>query len=698
MKGGITSGVVYPWAVCELATRYRLESVGGASAGAIAAVGAAAAEHGRHTPTGGFTTLAALPAVIATVLSDLFQPQRSTSAVFHLLLAAVSKPQSRGAKLVKPLAIAGRFLRAVLGSDRAGVLWVLPLAAVAAIALGFGADTFDDWLAGLVQLAAILAAVGALVPKAALGLRAGLLALAVVGTAPVAVYGDARHAWALALWALVCVLVFVLGGVAAVAVAAGRAIAGNSYGLVTGTTPSAARRGSTVPPLGDWLHGVVNEAAGRTAADAPLTFGDLLRGRPDDQHGVQLVVMTTCLSQSRSYRIPNDFGWTTDIQDRWFFDVDELRAVMPKPVVDHLVLRARALDLGDDEEWRWLCTVLAPLLPLPPPQDWPLVMAARMSLSFPVLLSAVPLRKVDWTLEANAAALSAMRAGNPAAPGPAAERCWFSDGGITSNFPVHFFDSLLPRRPTFGINLRHFHPDHEPAPGVVVPEAEKVYLPLTNRGGIDEWWSRFDEGKSGLAAVLSFLGAIKTTALNWGDNEQMKVPGYRDRVAHISHSTSEGGMNLDMPGQIVDALSERGRIAGERLRTAFTTPGDANRQTDWRNHKWVRLRTSAALMDEALREIRAAYAASDPTGVASYDELLRLSPAEQPSYEATVQQRELLRTLFDGWPDAEGGILAVADHAAEAVALNPNVSPLRKAPSPLPELRVMPGHRPRIDT
>src|SRR5262249_11769704 len=80
MKGGITSGVVYPLAVCELATRYRFESVGGASAGAIAAVGAAAAEHGRHTSKGGFPVLAALPDEVATVLPDLFQPQRSTSA------------------------------------------------------------------------------------------------------------------------------------------------------------------------------------------------------------------------------------------------------------------------------------------------------------------------------------------------------------------------------------------------------------------------------------------------------------------------------------------------------------------------------------------------------------------------------------------------------------------------------------------
>jgi hypothetical protein len=37
MQGGMTSGVVYPLAACELATKFRFRNVGGASAGAIAA-------------------------------------------------------------------------------------------------------------------------------------------------------------------------------------------------------------------------------------------------------------------------------------------------------------------------------------------------------------------------------------------------------------------------------------------------------------------------------------------------------------------------------------------------------------------------------------------------------------------------------------------------------------------------------------
>jgi hypothetical protein len=53
MKGGITSGIVYPPAVIEMARWYRSRSIGGTSAGAIAAVVTAAAEYGRAS--GGFT-------------------------------------------------------------------------------------------------------------------------------------------------------------------------------------------------------------------------------------------------------------------------------------------------------------------------------------------------------------------------------------------------------------------------------------------------------------------------------------------------------------------------------------------------------------------------------------------------------------------------------------------------------------------
>src|SRR4051794_16677289 len=64
MKAGITSGVVYPGAVVRLAKRYRFRSIGGTSAGALAAAAAAAAEYGRAA--GGFDKLATVPAELGS--------------------------------------------------------------------------------------------------------------------------------------------------------------------------------------------------------------------------------------------------------------------------------------------------------------------------------------------------------------------------------------------------------------------------------------------------------------------------------------------------------------------------------------------------------------------------------------------------------------------------------------------------------
>src|SRR3954453_16153208 len=76
MKGGITSGVVYPLAVCRLAQSYKFRNLGGSSAGGIAAAFAAAAESNRAA--GGFQHLAKLPELLGNSLAKLFQPSAAT--------------------------------------------------------------------------------------------------------------------------------------------------------------------------------------------------------------------------------------------------------------------------------------------------------------------------------------------------------------------------------------------------------------------------------------------------------------------------------------------------------------------------------------------------------------------------------------------------------------------------------------------
>lgn len=78
MKGGITSGVVYPKAIAELAKEFRFKNVGGTSAGAIAAALAAAAEYARVSGKGaGFARLEQLP----DFLYEGSRPSRATGAV-----------------------------------------------------------------------------------------------------------------------------------------------------------------------------------------------------------------------------------------------------------------------------------------------------------------------------------------------------------------------------------------------------------------------------------------------------------------------------------------------------------------------------------------------------------------------------------------------------------------------------------------
>jgi len=82
MKGGITSGVVYPAAVVEIAKKFTFKNIGGTSAGAIAAALTAAAER-RRTRDGandGFDRLGKVPDWLALEnhLFRLFVPNAGT--------------------------------------------------------------------------------------------------------------------------------------------------------------------------------------------------------------------------------------------------------------------------------------------------------------------------------------------------------------------------------------------------------------------------------------------------------------------------------------------------------------------------------------------------------------------------------------------------------------------------------------------
>ena len=122
MKGGVTSGVVYPYAVLEIAREYRFRSIGGTSAGAIAAVFAAAAEYSRTVrgDPGGFERLQNRCILIPSILADLFQPEPRFRALMRYLLFA-----QKGGVLRWIFGLAFAFpLTALIGTVlMAGLLW-----------------------------------------------------------------------------------------------------------------------------------------------------------------------------------------------------------------------------------------------------------------------------------------------------------------------------------------------------------------------------------------------------------------------------------------------------------------------------------------------------------------------------------------------------------------------------------------------
>ncbi|HET9227984.1 MAG TPA: hypothetical protein VFR31_15015, partial [Thermoanaerobaculia bacterium] len=306
-----------------------------------------------------------------------------------------------------------------------------------------------------------------------------------------------------------------------------------------------------------WMAGLLDEMAGKTGS--PLTFGDL------QARQINLEVMTTNLTHGVPVRLPFS-------SREFFFNPAELRSFFPGPIVEWMEAHPFVPENEDDKELiRWIVEQ-TPYRPLPAPAHLPVVVAARMSLSFPVLISAIPLYAIDWSLKRNQDLKKAGKA-------PELGRCWFSDGGIGSNFPVHFFDGLLPSRPTFGINLRPFHPDHPKDP---YEESNNVRFPDRAGQEIRPSWAKID-------GLFSFLGTILNTMQNWVDSTQMRLPGYRDRVVHVQLTEDEGGMNLTMPPERVEALTKRGLAAGQKLQTI-----------DWDGHRWTRYRTAMSQLQEKL--------------------------------------------------------------------------------------------------
>ncbi|MCI1279132.1 MAG: patatin-like phospholipase family protein [Nitrospira sp.] len=607
MKGGITSGVVYPKAIELLSHQYRFKSIGGTSAGAIEAVVTAAAEYQRrHTGSrAGFDLLAGLPMELQqevapgkSKLLSLFQPQPTMRRLFSVLIGALNCEET-----------SARIARII-----AGFLWAYWPATLAALFVSVAGGVIGGgWFAAILTLVI------------ALPLLVGFW-----------VYVDVTQ----------------------------RMVA-NDLGLCSGLTEDARHEALT-----PWLHALIQKAAGRSLNDPPLTFGDLwdapgfppswLKVPADPKpRSIDLQMFSTNLSHGRPYIFPLSEKHLQPSRfrdrERLYFREEEMKRCLPADLVAWMVQKSQPYIIEQGRDGKDPSTEAAQgKRELPEPRHFPVLLAARMSLSFPFLFTAIPLHAID----------------HDPPDKRQFRRCWFSDGGISSNFPMHLFDGLVPMWPTFGISLE--------------PEIERrdpVFLPVKYDQGYGERWNHFAEEKQGVSMLGGFISAIVSTMQNWNDNSLARMPGVRDRVARVRLNAKEGGMNLNMEARLIKNIAERGVQATKELLQRFAPSSNGEQAEGWNEHRFVRLHVLLTMLEARSPGL---VSALSPTCGHATDFLTLLNEMmnakRPPGYEnaMTKEQCQELHSLIKTLQDLAGYMVA----SKQSIFFKP---------IPKPELRVRPS-------
>lgn len=681
MKGGVTSGVVYPSAIRTLASKYRFCNIGGTSAGAIAAAAAAAAEYARQDGDidGGFTRLGELQNQLTQegfLENTIFEPANSTRPlmktafdILHKIKEMKQKDEraSQQARNVNGEQVRHktkeRTLMRLIGPVTSALRRNVPSA--------FQRGALQGIFLGFIIVAVVVSLV--------------FLAIAAITTS--------LSGWTNFIVPVILVSIFLalplawIGGLISSSyelyrIATVEVPKNNYFGLCRGHKDDPNSQALT-----DWLHKQINRVAfnneaGKGETREPLTFGDL------SGKGIELRMVTTNLSQGQPYVLPR--------QDTLLlFKRAEWQQLFPSEVVDYLT----KIDSGN--------AVVSQALPegfyvLPTWDKLPVIVATRMSLSAPVLICTIPLytiKSAAWKLYSEANRDSKLTRDD-------LQINLFSDGGICSNFPIQFFDDWLPTQPTFGINLTSLPEDSTDNSGYVVVKGsledlagpnttntlgnisgakgavdggvKRVFLPLPadTSDTIAEWKNFTD--------LLGFGKAVFESTQNYRDNMQARLPSYRERVVQIRLNKDEGGINLDMPPETIRKLMDIGRDAA----TLLIPEDGATGRFNFEQHKWIRLRVLMAQLEVQLEQLQ------DSLEAESLQELLTKQRDANAPFAFTrteawsnYAQQKYIQGLYDlirSWSEADTAWQGLnhdwgTDHFFD-----------RDSPTPRPVLRISP--------
>ncbi len=642
LNGGVASGVVYPWALLELARHYRFKSIGGNSVGAMAAAMAAAAEYGRCTGVEDpFEPLRRFPTELAkedangdTMMLRLFQPSRAVRRPFGLFLAFV------------------RWGNVKAGEKKPG--WAVKLNQILVL-YEFWSTFVAAWLM--------------------------LLSVALAGW----------YWWGLQLKGVAWVGGLGIGTpiLAALVIVALRiradlgAMAANGYGFCTGRGQRPGEEG-----LVEWLHKGIQRSAGRHREDPPLTFADLWaaprfgRAGPSPLQGsswqppgasIDLQMFASNVTQGRPVRLP-----LCDANTRLFYLPKQWAAFFPPTVMKALESASRpyAPDSPRDppvattpathaSEHDRLTTTLREL----PSAGMPLVVAARLSLCFPVLFSCVPVYAIDFEAAAKDRRL---------------RPCLLSDGGLCTNFPVHLFDAAHPKWPTFAFlldkRLQKF-------------QDQAIWLPEKHLEGRGDNWQRAVPGAelgakpSLLQQWLGLAEGLLLTTKDWNDRVAGRLPQVRNRIIRLALQRGEGQLNIAMPRETILRMAHvYGTRAGLRLVQRFA-PDENGVKPAWREHLYVRSMIELRALRRHLLGYGEAVQAQGNTLPLS---ALLARACEEPPLALTKDRPDPAAARLTAAQCAalERAVAAVRTLESELAACEEQFGPYR--PVPEPELRLRP--------
>ena len=532
MKGGTTSGTLYPSAVREIMKRYRLVNIGGTSAGAIAAAAAAAAEKGREF--GSDQKLAEIADELKDRLLSFFQPRKEAKFLFDIGLAWLkfneqNQERAKNDKLGKLVFV-----------SRLTALWAKQYAKSFSI------------MVLLVFMSGLSVGWAFIEPQP----RFFWMAIAVI-------LGSVLYG---VFWTLLSVL-------RTYQLANNQLSAKSGFGMC----PGANQESSEAEAFADWFSGRLNDLAG--ISGRPLTFGDLGKD-------INLVVVSTSLADGAPVSLP----FTKSVSDQYLFRAKDWKGKIPNDVLDWMVKRSAKVSFpGEDGVDIEFCQ-------FPASDNLPVIVAVRMSLSFPLLFTTTKLyRKREGDV--------------------APQEVVFTDGGVTSNFPIHFFDNVWPLRPTFGITLDRIELDD--AEGI-----EPRFLIDLDK----------EQTPRKLESLMDFVAALLSAMTDWADNQQANLLTARQRIVQIPLGKLEGGLNLTMPKCRINSLVKRGAKAG-KVFASF----------DFEQHRWTRYVSSVVSLAKSQATMKQVWENSTAGGEKHLEQLVSDYPKKVEVAEVVDWQEAALR-------------------------------------------------------